>query len=104
MSHRVTIGSLALVMIASCGIGSLSPVYAQPMDAPTGLLCHLLSEPETCAITESRPDFGWIVNSTVQGERQSAYRILVASSAALLKTEKANLRDSGKVVSPQSIT
>lgn len=73
------------------------------MDAPSGLLCNLLTEPETCVITESRPDFGWIVNSTVQGDRQTAYRILVASSSELLKKQKANMWDSGKVVSPESI-
>ena len=101
MSHPLIVVSLAI--IAWCGMAPLSPVYAQTTDAPTGLLCNLLTEPETCVITESRPDFGWIVNSTLQGDRQTAYRILVASSVALLKTEKANMWDSGKVVSPESI-
>ncbi len=72
-------------------------------DAPSGLLCDLLTEPEKCVITEPRPDFGWIVNSSLTADRQSAYRILVASSASLLEKETGDLWDSGKVASPQSI-
>jgi len=42
-------------------------------------------------------------NTEVRGQRQSAYQILVASSEALLKNDKGDLWDSGKVVSEQSV-
>lgn len=76
---------------------------AAAMDAPSGLLCHLLVQPEKSLITEPRPDFGWIVPSTRAGDRQSAYRILVSSTAELAAAAKGDLWDSGKVVSDRSI-
>jgi len=93
----------------ACCLAWSSAVCAQeietvmPQDAPSGLLCNLLTRPETCVITESQPDFGWIVNSNLTDDRQSAYRILVASSAELLGKETGDMWDSGKVASPQSI-
>ncbi len=71
--------------------------------APTGLLCNLLSHPELSAITSRTPDFGWIVNSAVKGEQQTAYEIQVASTLALLQEGAADLWASGKRVSGQSL-
>lgn len=95
--------------LLACCLAWCSAVCAQdivtvmPRDAPSGLLCNLLTRPETCVITEPQPDFGWIVNSNLTGDRQSAFRILVASSAELLDKETGDMWDSGKVASPQSI-
>jgi len=72
-------------------------------EAPSGLLCNLLTEPEKCVITEPQPDFGWIVNSKLTEDHQSAYQILVASSAMLPGKESGDMWDSGKVASSQSI-
>jgi len=57
---------------------------------------------EKCVISEPRPDFGWIVNSRVPNDWQSAFRILVASEPELLAKREGNFWDSGKVVSAQS--
>jgi hypothetical protein len=82
----------------------LAVSFAAPaMDAPSGLLCNLLVQPEKSLITEPRPDFGWIVNSNRAGDRQSAYRILVSSTAELAAAAEGDLWDSGKVVSDRSI-
>jgi alpha-L-rhamnosidase len=78
-------------------------LLAQAGDAPSGLLCNLLTQPEKCVITEPQPDFGWIVNSSQTADRQTAYQIAVASSPALLENGGADLWDSGKVASGQSI-
>ena len=94
-SIRVT-AFLAAVLLAT------SPAIPA-QDAPSGLLCNLLTQPETCVITEPQPDFGWIVPSTRDGDFQSAYQILVASSPKLLEPGRADMWDSGKVVSAQSI-
>lgn len=80
-----------------------SPLAALAADEPSGLLCNLLTHPEKSVITEPRPDFGWIVNSSEKADRQSAYQILVASSPELLANENGDLWDSGKVASSQSI-
>jgi alpha-L-rhamnosidase len=44
-----------------------------------------------------------MVNSTKRGAKQTAYRILVSSSAALLSQDNGDLWDSGKVNSGQSV-
>ena len=49
------------------------------------------------------PRLSWQLQSSTRGERQTAYRVLVASSSDLLKNGQGNLWDSGKVDSDQSI-
>ncbi|HVT08194.1 MAG TPA: alpha-L-rhamnosidase C-terminal domain-containing protein [Polyangia bacterium] len=71
--------------------------------APSGLLVDLLSHPENAALTDAAPKFGWIVNAAGTGATQSAYRILVSSTAALVAAGTGDLWDSGKVASSQSI-
>ncbi|HWZ04979.1 MAG TPA: alpha-L-rhamnosidase C-terminal domain-containing protein [Mucilaginibacter sp.] len=72
-------------------------------NAPTGLLCNLLSHPESAVITHKIPDFGWIVNAGVKDDYQSAYRVQVATSAAFLLEGRPDLWDSEKILSGQSI-
>src|SRR5208283_4152286 len=45
---------------------------------------------------------GWIVTSSRRGEMQTAYHLLVASSAKLLDRNSGDLWDSGKVASDQT--
>jgi alpha-L-rhamnosidase len=71
--------------------------------APTGLLLDLLPHPENAALSDPTPKFGWIVASAGNGVSQTAYRILVSSSAALLDADSGDLWDSGRVTSNQSI-
>jgi alpha-L-rhamnosidase len=49
------------------------------------------------------PRLSWQLHSDTRGVKQSAYQVLVASSAELLATGNADLWDSGKVPSDQSI-
>ena len=53
-------------------------------------------------IDASQPRLGWIVESDVRGQRQSAYRILVASDPGQLHDDHGNLWDSGKITSNQT--
>ncbi len=48
------------------------------------------------------PRLSWQLQSSERGERQTAYRVLVASSTDLLKRGQGDLWNSGKVVSDQS--
>src|SRR5680860_1279334 len=70
---------------------------------PSGLLCELLPHPELSVITTKKPDFGWIVNSDINGDYQTAYQIQVATAPGLLKGNNADLWDSGKILSEESI-
>ncbi len=65
------------------------------------LKCEYRDDPE--GIDVLRPRLSWQLHSSRRGERQSAYRILVASDRNLLKQEKANLWDSGRVSSDQTV-
>ncbi len=72
-------------------------------DAPVGLMCDRLSEPQLTVITGDRPDFSWIVSDPRRGAVQSAYQILVASSGAALLRGEGDVWDSGRVVAAQSV-
>lgn len=70
--------------------------------APSGLLTELLARPDQTALTDSTPEFSWVVPSNVPGDLQTAYRILVASDEATLETDTGDVWDSGKTASNQS--
>ncbi|MBM7571266.1 family 78 glycoside hydrolase catalytic domain [Aquibacillus albus] len=67
---------------------------------PTGLLVEFLSVP--LGIETEKPNFSWIVNDRSNGERQSAYKILVATDYKKLLDNEGDQWDSGKVVSSKS--
>ncbi|MFI5916246.1 family 78 glycoside hydrolase catalytic domain [Dactylosporangium sp. NPDC051541] len=54
-------------------------------------------------IDGGRPSLSWRLTSAVNGERQTAYRVLVAGSASGLVPGGADVWDSGKVTSGESI-
>lgn len=54
-------------------------------------------------IDAAAPRLDWLLESEAHAERQSAYRVLVASSAELLDAGSGDLWDSGKVTSAESI-
>jgi alpha-L-rhamnosidase len=54
-------------------------------------------------IDARRPRLSWRLESARRGERQTAYRILAASSEAALRADRGDVWDSGKVASDQSV-
>jgi hypothetical protein len=76
-----------------------SALAAREPAAPSGLMCELLARPELTQISDSAPEFTWVVGSA---GRQTAYQILVASDRERLDTDRGDLWDSGKVASAQS--
>jgi alpha-L-rhamnosidase len=67
---------------------------------PTGLQCEFQSKP--LALGERIPRLSWKLEATdakARGLAQTAYRVLVASSAELLASDRADLWDSGRVAS-----
>jgi alpha-L-rhamnosidase len=73
--------------------------FAAP-SAPVGLLVNGVSNP--LAIDRDATRFTWMSTDTVRGERQTAYRILVASSSKNLADGRGDYWDSGKVDSDKS--
>jgi len=84
------IGMMLLSLVGSAGAADLRA---------TGLRCEYLVDP--IAIDAARPRLSWLVDSATRGQRQTAYRILVASSEAKLAGDGADLWDSGKVTSSE---
>ena len=72
-----------------------SLVRAAPPSAPTE--ARLVDYFEQVGIETAAPRFGWIVNDSDRGERQSAYQIRVAATAAEPVGKQGRLWDSGKV-------
>ncbi|MFM7184352.1 MAG: family 78 glycoside hydrolase catalytic domain [Planctomycetota bacterium] len=70
---------------------------------PRFLRCEWLEEPQGIGTRE--PRLSWIVTAadSDRGQRQTAYRILAASDAPLLEPGKADLWDSGRVESAETL-
>ncbi|MDR1884332.1 MAG: family 78 glycoside hydrolase catalytic domain [Prevotella sp.] len=65
------------------------------------LRCEMLDDPE--GISSIKPRLSWIIESKERNVRQTAYRILAASTLDKLNEKDADLWDSGKVESDQSV-
>ena len=64
------------------------------------LRCEYLTNP--LGIDAGSPRLSWILSSNQRGEKQTAYRILVASSPDLLNFDTGDLWDSGKLDSDET--
>lgn len=69
--------------------------------APHHLRCEYRMNPQ--GIDTLQPRLSWNMAADGRGQVQTAYQVLVASSAALLAEDQGNLWDSGKVASDASI-
>ncbi len=69
--------------------------------AVRNLRCNFLTNP--LGLDDPAPGLSWQMQSGVRGKRQTAYRILVASSPERLAEGRADVWDSGKVASDQSV-
>jgi len=93
-SQRIITAGLCLGLLAFAG-GARADL------SPVALRCEYLVNPP--GIDESRPRLTWRVESNERGQRQAAYRILVASSAEKLANQAGDLWDSGKVASGETV-
>jgi alpha-L-rhamnosidase len=80
------VAAIALALIAAAARADLRP---------EGLRCESLADP--LGIGEAHPQLSWTLASSQRGARQSAYQVVVASTAAGL--DAPDLWDSGKVAS-----
>ncbi|MCX6635598.1 MAG: hypothetical protein NT090_11040, partial [Acidobacteria bacterium] len=95
---------LASYLIAAVAL--LSCIPAVSAADLTNLRCEYLTDP--LGIDVEKPRLSWVIEdkgqkTEVRGQKQTAYQVLVASSEELLKKDKGDLWDSGKVASDQSI-
>jgi alpha-L-rhamnosidase len=88
--------ALAALIIVLCAGASTGAGAAQV----ERLRCEYLVNP--LGIHETAPRLSWIITSARRGERQTAYRVLVASTPERLARASGDLWDSGKVASDES--
>ncbi|MGD1087080.1 MAG: autotransporter-associated beta strand repeat-containing protein, partial [Verrucomicrobiota bacterium] len=89
--RRTRLAALGLLLGAAA-----ASAFATAPFAPGNLLVDDVANPVG---TEAVPYFGWLDNDTNANEIQSGYEILVASSAANLNANIADIWDSGQVAS-----
>ncbi len=88
--------NLAAILIAAAATLANHPATAAA-PVPQRLRCEYRAEP--LGIDSPRPRLGWLIESPVRGQRQTAYHLLVAGTAETLSKDHGDLWDSGKVVS-----
>ena len=86
---------IAITLLAQAALAADGPLR------PVQLRCEYLVNP--LGIETSAPRLSWRVESDQRGQRQTAYRILAASTAERLAKDEGDLWDSGKVVSDQTV-
>ena len=64
------------------------------------LRCEYLKDP--LGIDSAQPRLTWVIQSHERGQRQTAYEVLVSSSAAALENDRGDVWDSGKVASDET--
>src|SRR4051812_10702077 len=104
MRRRRTGGTVLLcaVLSVSMVVAPVVPSRALPADlSVTGLRVDNAVEP--LGIDDTHPGLSWQLRSPVNGERQAAYRILVASAPDRLVPGGADVWDTGKVASSASV-
>ena len=89
--------SLLAAFLAALGVLSLHPTETLAANGDlqaARLRCEYRSEP--LGVDNVRPNLSWIVTSDLQGQAQTAYRVLVASSLENLNSHQGDLWDSSK--------
>lgn len=88
-----------LTLLALCA-ASFHTLSADTLH-PSNLRCEYLENP--LGIDVPQPRLGWVLTSDERGAKQTAYQILVASSGSAMEKGQADLWDSGKVTSAETV-
>jgi alpha-L-rhamnosidase len=94
------------ILIVVCVVASLSVGCALGQAAGAAVRvvrprCEYRDAP--LGIDHRTPRLSWVLESPVRGQRQTAYRILVARSSDTLEAGRGDLWDSGRVASARSV-
>ena len=94
-----TMGWVGVVILAAANLMALGQTPAEA--GPVNLKVDDLRRP--LGIDDATPRFSWQLKDAARGARQTAYRVLVATKPELTKEGDADVWDSGKVASWQSL-
>ena len=90
---------LPFLLILSVGVALAEGT--EPAVRVVGLRCEYCNQP--LGIDTLVPRLSWQLESSLRGQKQAAYRVLVARTRAALQAECGDLWDSGKVASHQNV-
>ena len=62
---------------------------------------RILNNTEQLGIDAVNPSFSWCLNSSIRGDKQTAYRLIIASSQKKLNENVADIWDGGKITSAE---
>ena len=94
---RSALPGLRILMLATLLISRITEAALQPLQ----LRCEFAANP--LGVDSPQPRLFWQLESSVRGERQSAYQILADSSEKNLAHDHGDLWDSGKVSSAETL-
>src|SRR5882762_9584390 len=97
VARRSAVAKVRMVCALACTLLLAAVAYG----APVRLRCESLQNP--VGVDSPKPQFSWQSDNTERNWQQSAYQILVASSAENLRDGKADVWDSGKRNSGESV-
>ena len=96
------LATILLIQVSASSAGALNlPTVGLPLPTlgsdvrVTGLRCEYLCDPLGIDVTQ--PRLSWKLQSQWRGQKQTAYEVLVASNKELLKDNRADLWNTGKV-------
>ena len=96
-----TLGSLRFVVLVLAMCIGFPSTHAAGALTPAQLRVEWLPSP--LAVEAELPRLSWRVESAERGQGQTAYRVVVASTAALLEKDRGDLWESGKVASAETL-
>ena len=91
--------ALGAILIAAAA--PFAGAQAQAFTGPVELRVDNLKTP--LGIDDPAPRFSWQLHDSAQGAKQTAYEVLVATQAGLLRQGKADVWDSGRIESDASL-
>lgn len=95
MKNETILRSAGTIIGVSFALLAGIPESLHAAVSTANLRCEYLTEPQ--GIEVPAPRLSWVVESPERGEKQTAYQVLVASTAEALAADKGDLWDSGKV-------
>jgi hypothetical protein len=96
---------LVITLMLALSLTTLTSAFA-PVSAAEGITVHDLRVDNTASplgVDDPRPTLSWRLRSGTRGDRQTSYRVLVASRPEILARRSADVWDSGRVTSADSV-
>lgn len=103
--RTVLVATAGAVPVVAGAVGGSAAAQTAPSCRPDAAVSGLTVEHRTdpLGVDAARPRFGWRMRSAARGRSQGAYQILVASSPDRLTAGRADVWNSGRVRSADSV-